>query len=260
MEPVYSGPSTERIVRSLLLFLLGAVFAGAFLLDGYFGYAENNVRQLVKQLGLPDSPLPSANPKVTADAARAMVESAGKNSHPSDWTKRFGAPALERDGENYHLGPGGYLRLRIQGARVVKAEWFNGIHSETDIAMQCWIGLTLSVFSAGFFVNLVRVARFRVVVSEAGLRIGGSPVIPFHVIRGIRRDPASLTGRTSLECENGGERKAVVLDAYYVKRVDEVVAAVREGAGLPDEDFDVDQTSPEDDQPSVDEQNDESRA
>lgn len=130
MTELSSGPSIERIVRSFLLFLFVAVFGGAFLADGYFGYAENNVRQLVKSLGLPAGELPRHDPRFTAAEARALIERLEAGTDRHELVERLGPPAIEQDGVLYYLGPGGHMRLGLEGERVVSSAWVAGIHSE----------------------------------------------------------------------------------------------------------------------------------
>ena len=232
MNQVVSGPSTEKIVRNLLLFLLPAAFAIAFLLDGFYGYACNNAAQLSKSLGLSLEPPTTPDPRLTAAEAETLIGKIPLESTRRDAEERLGAPTIQRFTEGYYLGPGGHLRARYESDRLVALDWVNGVHSETDIALQRWIGFALTVFTAGLFVNLVRVASTRVVVADEGFRIRKGPVIPFSAVRQIYLDPDSTSGRVLIECVQEGRQGAFMLDAYHVKHLDQVIEAIQRVTGI----------------------------
>jgi len=70
MEPIVSGTTTERIVRTALLALLFSVFSGMFFHDGLIAYPRENMEVVVKALGVavPD-PSPALSKTIDADSA-----------------------------------------------------------------------------------------------------------------------------------------------------------------------------------------------
>ncbi len=52
MNNISSGSSAGRVIRAILLAVLVDGFAGAYLWDGYVGYARDNARALTGSLGL----------------------------------------------------------------------------------------------------------------------------------------------------------------------------------------------------------------
>ena len=68
MQPIYSGATTERIVRTAVLVILILGYSAWSLRDGYVAYPRANVLAVLEtQLGVtqPD-PLPTIDPRLTA--------------------------------------------------------------------------------------------------------------------------------------------------------------------------------------------------
>lgn len=232
MTPVESGPSTERIVRNLLLLLILVIFAAAFLLDGFFGYAYNNVHQLAKSLGKTDEPLPKTDLRLTAEAGRRHGAEIAAGTPRDEVAQRLGPPAFRLESEEYYVGPGGHLRAQYNHDRLTSIDWIDGIHSETDIAWQRWIGFVLTAFAGGLAVSFSRVLRGRVRVTDEWLQIDKAPPVACSSIRRIYLDPESVKGRVLIECESEGRPGAYILDAYRVKHLDAVIDALQQATGI----------------------------
>ncbi len=144
MEPIVSGPSHEKIIRHVLVTFLVAAFAAAFLLDGYWGYATNNARQLVKSLGMRTDRLPTPQPDLTAEKGHRLERELTTGDSLLAAERLLGPPAIVQDNHRYYLGPGGHLRIDTRGGRVARVTWVDGIHTETDIALQRLIGWILA--------------------------------------------------------------------------------------------------------------------
>jgi hypothetical protein len=232
MNRIESGPSTERVVRNLLIFLLVAVFAAAYLLDGFYGYAYNNVNQLVKSLGQTDRPLPTPDARLSKEKAIWMSTDIALGTQRPDVDARLGPADIQHHADSYYLAPAGHLLARFENDRLAALQWVDGIHSATDIALQRWIGFVLAAFAGGLLVNFIRVARSRVSVSDDGLQVGKGAPAPLSAVRKIYIDPESVKGRVVIECELDGQKGAFMLDAYQVKHLDAVVEALQRATGI----------------------------
>ncbi len=229
MQPIRSGPSRERVLRTLLVTSLASFFAIAFLLDGYFGYQKNNVRQLVKSLGLDDASLPEIDKQITAGEAEGITKNITPGTSTSELIQNLGDPAIRSEGAWYYVGPGGHLRIDLQDDRVLRATWLAGVHSETDIAMQQAIGWGLGVVGGGFLLFLAYVLMGRTVLDDDGLKRRGRPVVPWHAMEGLE-----ASGRDGLETMTLSYTPGMKLriDRYYVARLSEIVDAIRERKGF----------------------------
>lgn len=230
MQPIVSGPSRERILRTLLVTCLISFFGAAFLLDGYVGYQENNVRQLVKSLGLREQTLPGIDQKVTALAAKDMMQNITPATRSSEIVESLGEPAFRHDRAWYYVGPGGHFRIDVQDDRVQEAVWVFGVHSETDIAMQRTIGWGLS--GAGTLLSLFffNVLLSRTVLNDAGLKTRGRPLVSWLEMTGLEAGGQDRLEMMTLSCTSGTKLR---LARYDVAKLGEIVDAICEKKGFP---------------------------
>ncbi|MGB2986743.1 MAG: hypothetical protein WBE26_12775 [Phycisphaerae bacterium] len=233
MLPIFSGTTRERIVRTSLMMILINGFAIAFLWDGYVGYARRNAQQLIHSLGLRIDPLPAIHPKLTAGEAQRLMQSIKKEAESDAVTVLLGEPSFEHDHDAYYLGPAGHLRVRTESGRVASVDWTGGVHTETDQALQRWVGLGLGILGAVFIVQLVRVLTMRVLLTDAGLKVSGKPLVPFESIRALRAARSGRSGRVELDYSIDGRPGRVRLDDYVVKEFRAIVTAICERAGFP---------------------------
>ena len=243
--PVRSGTTTERLLRAGLLAVVINGFAVAFLWDGYFGYARQNVESLVNSLGLSIDPLPAIDPKLTAELGRSLVarqaDLVGRSPNDAPISKvgdlqaglpALGEPALRNGDDAYYLGPAGHIKTHRRGGRIVSVEWVDGpAHTATDLMYQCWIGYVLGVLGLVSLGQLVRVARTRAVLSDEGLRIRGRPLITLEAMSGIR-DKRASGGTLEIEYRDGEAAGTVELDGYIYKDRDAIIEAICEAKGF----------------------------
>lgn len=258
--PVCSGTTTERLLRAALLAVVINGFAAAFLWDGYFGYARQNVESLVKSLGLPvqprragglaGDPLPAIDPKLTKELGRSLVAQqapARRGRIPDDApspgapgvlpaisrvAETLGEPALRNGDDAYYLGPAGHIKIHRSRGRIVSVEWVDGpAHTATDLVYQRWIGYVLGVLGLVSLGQFVRVATTRAVLSDEGLRIRGRPLIPLEAISGIR-DKRGSGGTVEIEFRDGKAAGSVELDGYVYRNRDAIIEAICEAKGF----------------------------
>jgi hypothetical protein len=240
MQRIASGPSRERIVRHLLVTLLVTAFSVAFLLDGFGGYAENNVRQLVKSLGLPADHLPRHDQELTVAAAAAHRKNLTGGMTAGAVTEMLGEPAIRHGDAWYYLGPGGHLRADFaegqagrETGRLESATWVAGVHTETDIRLQKLIGFGLAAPAIVLIFVFVRVVTRRTVLDDRGLQVPGRPIIPWETIT----DLGAAGDRDSLSVElthvASGAPAPLYLERYDVVRLADFVDAICEKRGFP---------------------------
>ena len=233
MQPIHSGTTGGRIARAALLVILTNGFAVAYLWDGYVGYARDNVRIVVKSLGLPTDPLPTVDPGLTEAKGPELAGEMADAGSTAAVTARLGEPALRHSNDVYYFGPAGHLRVRMSGERVLEAAWKGGTHSAADLNWQRWIGYALAVVGLVAIGHFARVAVTHASLTEEGLRIGRRPVISFDAITGLSEDAGGKGEVVTVEYSARGQAATVRLDGYVIKETPAIVAAIRERKGFP---------------------------
>jgi len=138
----------------------------------------------------------------------------------------LGSPAIERGKDAYYLAKGGHLRVRWDQDRAAVAEWIDGVHTETDLAIQRWFGYVLGLLGVIYIIQFVRVVTTRVSLTDQGLKLRGRALIPFAAMRSLRRDRSGRSARVELGYSLGGRDGFVRLDDYVIKKLSAIVAAI----------------------------------
>jgi hypothetical protein len=230
MNPINSGTSTERIIRSLLLCVLVDVFAMYFLYDGYVGYPRKNAEQLTKLIGLPPEQAPVPNDTVTAERGRALAETVRAGGDLGTLSGELGPPGLRQSDAAFFVGPGGWLKADLRGDMLVSARWYDGPHSEADQSIQRIIGWLLVAGGLAAMLNLIRVIMTRAQLSEAGLQVTGHRPIPFEAMTGLRHSDSSGVG--VLEYTASGQSWTLRLDPYIYRQADEIARVIADRKGF----------------------------
>ncbi|MFQ5490558.1 MAG: hypothetical protein ACE5GE_07535 [Phycisphaerae bacterium] len=203
MEPIVSGTTTERLVRTAILTLLFAGYSAWSFVDGYYTYPKKNVLQLMQNL----SPVPESPPPVNRAVTQKAVESLADKSE-ADVLALLGdpvgvSPLKDERGRSlgnlfHYFGPGGLAQIRIQDGQVTRNGiiWRDGPKTEASLFIQFVIGGLTGVLGLIMIVQLLRVITTRIELSDQGLKVssqggwqfGSSPQIPFEAMTGFR-DP-----------------------------------------------------------------------
>ncbi len=232
MQSIRSGSTTERVVRVTLVAALINTFAIAFLWDGCVGYARKNAAQVAQTLGVTVDLSSVINRKLTADEAKHLTERIKVGDSRTTVAAVLGEPSIEQGGFAYYLGAGGHLRVRWDGGKAMEVEWYDGIHTETDLAFQRGLGYALSALGLVFLAHFFLVLTTRVSLTDAGLKVRGRPIIPLGAIKSLRAVPSSKVGRVELEYSRDGSMQVVRLDHYGVKELPAILAAICDKTGL----------------------------
>ena len=232
MNTLVSGTTRERVIRTILPLLFLVAAASAFLYDGFLGYPRDNATKFIESLGLTDAGDPVINPRLTADHGEALVTRFPRGASLDELRRELAGSPVEQGLDAYYLGPAGRLHVRHRAGRIERIAWLGGVHSETDITLQRWLGYVLIVLGVGFIGQLFRVLRTRVTLSDSGLQIGRGKIIPFASMKSLRFRKPGVTGEMALEYTTNAHNNVTILDRYVIRRFDEIVSAICEHAGL----------------------------
>ncbi len=236
MTPIVSGTTVDRIVRTCAITLMVVLFCGWFLYDGHVAWPRENLEKAVQALEPVPDELPEMNDAVTPAAATALLEEMEQKRGTSerltrgDVEKRFGAPGWEqrKDGrvELYYFGSAGALRLQLRGEVVADGAFVDGYHDHVELMTQLIFGYALLPFAAIMLIQLVRVLRTRVVLSDEGLRIGRRPTIPFEAMTGLDASAYRAKGYVVLKYQEQGRERQVRLDSYVIREFSTIVSEI----------------------------------
>ncbi len=233
MREVHSGTTAERILRNAGLALLVVVFACWFLWDGYVGYSRENAATLVNSLGLNPTQIPAVNSNLTADEARQLLQEVAEGTALEEVQYVLGDPSLEHNDAAYYVGPGGYIVVHLARGRVQQAGWRHGLHTESELRWQRWIGYVMALAGLVSVIHLIRVVTTRVSLTDAGLKVRGKPVIPFEAMTVLSTGKQGDPGAVAIEYSIGGRAGLIRLDSYVVKELPAIVSDICERAGFP---------------------------
>jgi len=227
MEPIVSGTTTERMIRTLLIALLACGYSAWSLWDGYVAYPRANVESAIRdKIGAAvPSPVPAIDPTLTSLSVSERL----RRTTAGDSSDGFGSASLSHGGKQYYFGHGGYVEAEAAGGRLTKAQWNDGPkHSAADLAFQRVIGFGLAPVGLVLLIQFVRALFTRAELSDAGLKLRGRALIPFDQIRSVR---SSKPGVHEVVYEWNGRERVVRLDDFVLKAAPEMVRTIRERCG-----------------------------
>jgi hypothetical protein len=236
MEPIRSGTTTERIVRTTILTAMLVGYALWCLWDGYYAYPRKNVQHLKENLTpIPDTP-PAINPQVTRSK---VVSISGRLRNKEEVTEAdvialLGEPAAREKAAPqgpqakwfFHFGPGGMAKITIKDGKTVRAKWVDGLKKESDLFTQFLMGGVVGALGLLMLLQWIRAVTTRIeltdgglkVNSQGGLRFGGSPLIPVEAITSLGTDDYKKKGSVQIHyaLADGTEGEVEIND--YVHR------------------------------------------
>lgn len=226
LNPIHSGTSTERIVRSLVLLVLVAGFAAWSLWDGYAGYPRENVRAVFEDvLGVdPPNPLPTPRASVTP-----ALDAQFNTGDPFDQAETdISAPAFRNEQGNIvvYIGHGGFVRVELAQGEITNHGWVEGPkRTTTDVTWQKGIGFILSPVALLALLNLARVIGTRASLADEGLKLPGRKLIALSSISAVR--DGAYRDTHWIDYDADGTARSAKLDAYVITAAPAIVAAIR---------------------------------
>jgi hypothetical protein len=239
MQPIVSGTTTERIVRTSIVTVMFLGFSAYSFYDGYVGYPRQNV---VARLKTEFSAEPSHALPPISEAAVEGAETEIELGRPVESLKdQFGVEPLKHvdattSAESYYIfGPGGQIRVSTARGQVTKAEFLKGPkHSEADLLTQKFMGIAVGLVGLVMFIHWLRVVLTRAELNEQGLKVRGKPLVPFDAMKAFHSDDFRKKGWMDLEYDLNGTTGRVRLDDYVLKQFNPILDAICARTGLPD--------------------------
>jgi hypothetical protein len=227
MQPIISGTTTERIIRTALVTLLFGGYSAWSLWDGYVGYPQANVETALRdKIGVTDATLPP----IRDDLSARSPEDVEIGATQAQVIQRLGDPGLVHEGSLYYFGPAGYVAIKLQGGQVSEAAWVEGpAHGPSSIGFQKLIGFVMLPLGLGFLIHFGRVVITRATLTDEGLKVGGRSRVPWDAIKELRE---AGTGRYDVIFRHGDREGIVRLDDYILAKTPAMVEAIRERKGF----------------------------
>ncbi|MCP4590631.1 MAG: hypothetical protein GY842_07800 [bacterium] len=230
MEPIRSGSTNERIVRTSLVTFLAAAVAGWCFYDANIGYPMENLHRATEGL---DPPITASGelilPQVDADVP-ATIDPGTFLKHLKP---RFGEPAWR--GENAkgkdevrYFGPAGQLIITLDRADGITADRYEPAEykPQTDLDTQTWMGIVVGIVAALLLLHWARVLIVRATLTDQGLKLTGKPLVPFEAITGMQSDNYPKKGWVELEYSVDGRSGKLRMDDYRIKAFPEMIAEI----------------------------------
>ncbi|MEE9296112.1 MAG: hypothetical protein V3W34_14295 [Phycisphaerae bacterium] len=229
MTPIVSPTTTDRIVRTVGLTAMFAVFSGWFLYDGFVGYPNENLTKAVESLDPVPEELPPINPAITK-AATADFTGDLKRQQLSwaDITSQLGRPGWESvdQSEIRYFGPGGVLRISLSGDRAQDGRYVPGHNDDIELVWQKLLGAVMLPVALGMILQLIRVLTTKVVLTDQALILRARPPIPFDAMKAIDAGKLRKRGSLDLHYSYNEKQKKVRLDDYVIRDFRPIVAEI----------------------------------
>jgi hypothetical protein len=225
------------------MFLLLAILAGWFALDGWVRWPGQNTEAAQKAFPKNSKEVPVVNPAVTEEAVRAAEVEPGRAVSLADLRKEWGEPAylgsVAADGSAadqvaFFVGPLGYARVKVDGQKARSIEWHAGPRAASDLLVQKLLASLLGVAALIPLLLVVREISRQYELNDEGLVMPGHGRIPYDRMIGIDASSFASKGIVRLKYLDaaGGERTAV-LDEERIEKFDEIVTALCRLKGWP---------------------------
>ncbi len=243
-EPVeiVSPTTTERLLRTMAMTAMLAVFSGWFLIDGYITWPAENLTDAVEALDPIPTPLPTIDPAVTSDIAKRLAaELEDKRITPDRMTgediiQQLGQPAWQKTeaGETRYVyfGPAGVIDVTLNGDVVDSISFKEGVRDEIELAIQLIFGYGMMPLVAIMLIQLVRVATTKAVLDQQGLRLRGKPLIPFEHMKRLDTALFQKKGIVDVVYTAGNKEKTVRLDHYVLRDFRRIVTEICSRCGF----------------------------
>lgn len=234
MEPLKTGSTLERIIRHGIFTVILVFYSAWLFYDGYYRYPADNLEDAKQYVPAEVQDEVTLNPRVV----RKRVQHFQKGDRLSDVEQELGSPAWtsrvdlgnrQTNAQAFWFGPGGTFIVQYDSYGTLREDP-GGLrpakHSELDLVFQKVTGVITGVLGLYLIVHMVGILIRRAVLSEAGLKHRGHPLIPFEAMTGW--DPGQYRDRgwIRLHYNVDGREGTVVLDDYKLKAFPAIVAEI----------------------------------
>lgn len=238
---IESGPSTERIVRNGLFFLMIVGFGVAFLYDGYTGYESANFAEHIQSLDTAErekaasAPVyPSVTIKNVEEAAKAVSKITPASQREHLVQLYGGPPSYETADAIWYFGPDYRVKFPLSGNRLLQPIGTITKYKNTDIRLQRLIGWALAgaAVVVGLFMTSVVLTHCRLADDGLSYRFKGRAT--WDEMKSLETTRFLKKGWVELVCHGTGGERRIRLDEYHLKRFPEIVAEICRRKGFED--------------------------
>lgn len=234
---IVSPTTNERVVRTLLLTGMFAIFGGYFLYDGYVGYPKKNLQKAVEALQPVPDQLPPIDPTMNKQRHAEIVAELKANPRTmrADLVRRLGEPPWRNPAgdELRYFGPAGVIIVKLVGDRVQDAVFQPGEKNEAELLVQKVFGFGLSPVALFMILHLFRVIRTKVVLDDRVLAVRGRPEVPVDAITGFNAEQFAKKGFLDVSYAADGHERTLRLDDYVIRDFRPLVDELCRRTGLP---------------------------
>lgn len=232
---IESGPTGERRVRTLLLFLMVAGFSGWFAYDGWKGYPRRNFEEHLTQIPAEKRDdaraaarvYPTVTDRLLPQAQEIVRKSLSQAARRSGLEALFGGPPSWESPEVwYYFGPAYRIAVSFKGGGGPVVTGHPTAKGATDILLQKALAIGLAVVSIGVLVLLVGVFTTRAVLDDSGLTYRRKGVVRWEDMQALDSERFAAKGWVDLVYVKEGEQRRLRLDEYHLAKFDEIIDAL----------------------------------
>ncbi|MCK4657921.1 MAG: hypothetical protein KAV82_00225 [Phycisphaerae bacterium] len=242
MEPITSGSTVERIVRTSLVTIMVIGYAGWSFRDGYVGYPLKNLKRAVEGLTPPleasgELILPTVNEELAdtvkehellKDVVARIGEPGWRGTREEYYTDRYGTERQRTVPEARYFGPAGQLILTLDdsqwvvGARYVPATFKDA----AALRFQVRMGIVLSVVGLLLLLHLFRILIVKATLTDEGIKFTARALVPFEAMTELHAENYARKGWVDLDYEMGDRQGTLRLNDYHIKAFPQVIAEI----------------------------------
>jgi hypothetical protein len=241
MMRIDSGPTGERRVRTLLMFIGVTTFAFWFAYDGWIGYPKKNLAEHLEQL--PSDERENAAgavifEQVTAtslEAAKAALKNRDPAQRRAALETLYGGPPSHKNAEAwYYFGPSFGITMPLENGRLERAIGRKTKKSATDILIQRSLAVGLGIGALALLWSLVRVLQTRLVLDDGGLSYRGRGPIRWEDMKTLDTRRFAKKGWVDLIHDDHGTKRSLRLDEYHLAEFAAVIGEMCRRKGFED--------------------------
>jgi hypothetical protein len=226
---IESGCPKGELIRAYLTALIVCGGSVYFFYDGFIGYPRENLEWAIENLPEEPETPPDIKPNITGATHITVEEKVKSGATPDEIIALIGAPSYQTAEQHWHIGPGGYIDLKIAGSKIVESSYVKADHSEAQLLLQKVLGLICLPIGLYLVFKAVKLAGLKIVLDDDGLSYSSQPTLRWDAMTGLNISNYASKAWVNVEHTGGGPVK---LDGYRIDKFDELVKAICEKKGF----------------------------
>jgi len=222
---IESGCPKSELIRGYLTALIVCGMAGYFAYDGYIGWPQKNLEWATENLPEEPETRPTINPEITVDKHKRVEAKVKEGAKIDEIHAMLGTPSYQKDDQQWFIGPGGFIELKVAGNAVIESKYTEAKNNEAQLLMQKVLGMICLPIGLFLLFKAVKLARLRIVLDDAGLSCTGRSPISWDAMTGLDISNYANKACVNVLHSGGGPCK---LDGYRIDKFDELVKAICE--------------------------------